>query len=165
MEGYDYSADGCYFVTMVTEHRRELFGRIHDGVMCLNADGSMVDGCICGLESRFNGLTVVNSVVMPNHVHIIMINRSRVSISEVMRQFKALTSHMYRKNTVCGAGQMYGRGLWQRSFYDVIIRNQRMFDFINNYVTINPARWQYDKINTNHNDVTDEICKEAGKLK
>ena len=102
---------------------------------------------------------------MPNHVHLIIFNNNGHNISEVMRQFKATTSRMYKKGMAKNGWKEYGLRLWQRSFFDIIIRNQRMFDYINNYVSINPERWAYDKINDGHGQRTDEIYKEINDLR
>lgn len=165
IKGYDYSDAGCYFITVVTEGRRELFGKVQEGRLHLNAAGRMVESCIGSLTERFNGLDISNSVVMPNHVHAILINGNNQNISEVMRQFKAITSRQYRKGVEAKGWAAFDMRLWQRSFYDVIIRNQRMFDFVNNYVTVNPERWIYDKMNEYHAANTDEIYIEINKIR
>ena len=165
MEGYDYSTVGYYFVTVVTEYRRELFGKVTDGRFLPNGAGTMITKCINGLEVRFKGLKVLNSVVMPNHVHAILFNNNELGIPEVMRQFKAVTSRLYHKGMATCGWRDCGIRLWQCSYYDVIIRNQRMFDFINNYITVNPERWMYDKMNEKHVDKVDEIYKTINILR
>ena len=165
MEGYDYSTVGYYFVTVVTVGRRELFGRVVGGRFLPKDAGAMVGRCINDLETRFKGLEVLNSAVMPNHVHAILFNNNGLGIPEVMRQFKAVTSRLYRKGMETCGWREYDMRLWQRSYYDVIIRNRRMFDFINNYITVNPERWMYDKMNEKHADVVDEIYKTINILR
>lgn len=150
---------------MVTEYRRELFGSIHHGKLCLNEAGCMVKECIDTLPARFHGLVISNSVVMPNHVHILLVNEEGTSVSEIMRQFKAVTSRMYNKGIETSNWPTFDIRLWQRSFYDVIIKNQRMYDFINDYITVNPERWIYDKMNQSHAKNTDEICNDLNKLR
>lgn len=165
LEGYDYSHDGCYFITVVTENRRELFGHIKDNKLCLNTAGCMVKECIDALPARFQRLEIPYSVVMPNHIHAIMVNQSSTNISEIMRQFKAVTARMYNKEMQDKRLPVLGQRLWQRSFYDIIIRNQRMFDYISNYILVNPERWIYDKMNGSHIDNADEIYKEIIKMR
>ncbi len=165
LRGYDYTITGCYFVTLVTEGRRELFGQIADGELRLNGAGKMIERCICELEVRFKGIEAINYVVMPNHVHAILFNDKEHSIPEIMRQFKAVTSRLYHKwMETCGWID-YDMRLWQRSYYDIIIKNRRMFDFINNYIAINPERWMYDKMNEKHTKEVDEIYKEINILR
>ena len=82
-----------------------------------------------------------------------------------MRQFKAVTSRMYNKGIETSNWPTFDIRLWQRSFYDVIIKNQRMYDFINDYITVNPERWIYDKMNQSHAKNTDEICNDLNKLR
>ena len=165
MKGHDYSAVGYYFLTIVTEGRLELFRHVSAGLFLPNEAGLMITQCINSLEARFNGLELLNSAVMPNHMHLIIFNNNGHNISEVMRQFKATTSRMYKKGMAKNGWKEYGLRLWQRSFFDIIIRNQRMFDYINNYVSINPERWAYDKINDGHGQRTDEIYKEINDLR
>lgn len=150
---------------MVTDNRRELFGHIRDGKLCLNETGHMVEECIDALPARFTGIEIPNRVVMPNHIHILLANKEEMNISEIMRQFKAVTSRTYRKRNEEKGLQMPGLRLWQRSFYDMIIRNRRMFDFIYEYITVNLERWIYDKMNQCHTKNTDEICNDLNKLR
>lgn len=163
--GYDYAAVGCYFVTVVTEGRRELFGHIADGQLMLNCAGKMVEECIADMETRFKGLEVLNSVVMPNHVHAILLNEKEHSIPEVMRQFKAVTSRLYHKKMETDRWKEVDIRLWQRSYYDIIIKKQRMFDFINEYIATNPERWTHDKMNEEHTTDVDEIYKAINILR
>lgn len=122
--GYDYAAVGCYFVTVVTEGRRELFEQITDGKLFLNDAGKMVERCIGELETRFKGLEVINKVVMPNHVHAVLFNDNEHYIPEVMRIFKAVTSRLYNKGMTNYGWIDYDMRLWQRSYYDIIIKKQ-----------------------------------------
>ena len=165
LEGYDYATVGCYFVTVVTENRRELFGYIADGQLMLNGAGKMVKECIADLETRFTGLEILNSVVMANHVHAILLNKKEHDIPEVMRQFKAITSRLYHKRMATDGWKGYDIRLWQRSYYDIIIKNERMFDFINEYIATNPERWTHDKMNEKHTTDVDEIYKTINILR
>ena len=152
-------------MTVVTEGRRELFGHIKDGQLHLNDAGLMVKECIDGLETRFKGLNVLNRVVMPNHVHAVLYNEKEQNIPEVMRQFKAKTSRLYHKKMETDGWTKFDTRLWQRSYYDVIIRNRRMFEFVNNYISVNPERWMHDKMNERHTADVDEIYKKINILR
>ena len=125
----------------------------------------MIKNCIDGISTRFAGVKVINNVVMPNHIHAVLYSNGSDNLSEVVRQPKAVTSRLYNKSIEKNGMQKSGKRLWQRSFYDAIIRNQQMFDFINNYISINPERWEYDKMNEKHLDKTDDINKEIDKLR
>lgn len=165
MKGYDYSAVGYYFITLVTDGRRELFGHIEHGKNILNAGGLMIDDCLKSLSAKFDGIEIINSVVMPNHVHFILFNNNSMFIPEIMRRFKAFTSHEYKKIMNEKAPVQFDFKLWQRSYYDVIIRNKRMLDFINSYINENPMRWHLDKLNGYCVGNGDEIYKRINLLR
>jgi len=73
LQGYDYSQAGAYFVTIVTWQRKMLFGEIADGIMVLNDFGKIVQWELLDLPKRFKYLELGAYVIMPNHVHFILI--------------------------------------------------------------------------------------------
>ena len=75
LQYYDYSQPGCYFVTICVQNRRNLLGKVSDGMMLLNEAGRMVDEVLNELEARYAGGNLAEYVVMPNHLHFIWINR------------------------------------------------------------------------------------------
>ena len=80
LKGYDYSQAGAYFVTMCTQHRECLFGEIVDGKMRLNEYGQIVQQCWMEIPQHYQNVQLDEYVVMPNHVHgIIIINEFDIS--------------------------------------------------------------------------------------
>jgi putative transposase len=73
LEGYDYAQAGCYFVTICTYRKQELFGFIKNEKMVLNVAGQMIDDSIIALSHHFRFITIDEYVVMPDHIHIIII--------------------------------------------------------------------------------------------
>lgn len=73
LQGYDYSMAGAYFVTICTQDRGCLFGDVVDGAMRLNEAGEMVATLWDGLAARFSGVGIDRFVVMPNHLHGILV--------------------------------------------------------------------------------------------
>ncbi len=145
---YDYSSPGFYFVTISTKNNYNYFGYIRNGIMCLNECGSLVWQQWRWLE-RYPYIDLDEFIVMPNHVHGILIikdfasgtDKSRFvrtkneeikikSLSELIGAFKSTSSKL-----------IHAHGLiefdWHRSFYDHIIENQRDLDRIRKYICYN----------------------------
>ncbi|MBQ4222348.1 MAG: transposase [Prevotella sp.] len=164
MEGYDYSSCAHYFVTIVVQDRICLFGEVVDEEMVLNEAGKAIDSALSGLQTRHHGCQVPIHVVMPNHIHFIFTNLSEISLSEVVRKFKSYTTHLYIDGVNNKGWQRFHSKLWQRNYYEHIIRNQRSYDFIANYINMNPLRWRMDNINPSHDMKCDEIMKHVKSL-
>lgn len=154
-----------YFLTVVTEKRRLLFGHIDDNEMTLSDVGKIVQEFMNDISKTFKGVEIVNSVIMPNHVHMILFNEKGVSVIEVMRYLKGVTAR--RCGILLKELKSWEKDfkLWQRSYYDVVIHNQHMLDYINNYINENPSRWNQDKMNHLSEDNKDEIMKDIKSLR
>lgn len=168
LKGYDYTQAGAYFVTIVTRERELLFGEVINGEMRLNAHGRVVESeWLRTAEVRPN-VELDAFVVMPNHLHGILIIRndaqSRVgasrhvgasqrlaptgpvagSLGAIMAQFKSIcTKRINRTRHTPGAP------VWQRNYYERIVRNERELNAIRQYIRHNPARWADDMENPN----------------
>ena len=166
LNGYDYAQPGSYFVTLVTQHRTCLFGDIINGESQLNDAGRLVQSVWIGLPVHYPGVVTDAFVVMPNHFHGIIIllgarpracpedNRGQpqgvaptMSLPDVVHRFKTLTTKRYADGVKqCGWTPFAGR-LWQRNYYEHIIRDEESFDRIRQYIADNPARWTFDREN------------------
>ncbi len=171
LKGYDYRQPGAYFVTICTHRREMLFGRVVNGVMQLNEYGRIVEWTWYDLPNHVANITLDAFVVMPNHVHgIIIINPPATvgagsepaptgepapteptnagagpkphGLPEIVRQFKTFSAR--RINDRRGTR---GVPVWQRNYYEHIIRNQRALNAIRRYIAENPARWDEDRDN------------------
>jgi len=161
---YDYAQPGAYFVTIVTEGRMELFGHIHNNIMCLNIPGGIVWQVWDDLPSHYNNVQLDAFVVMPNHVHGIIFltespdvgeglspsptddGRKTHGLPEIVGQLKSYSSrrtNQYRKTP--------GMTVWQRSFHDRIIRNDRELSATREYIAYNPLVWALDAENPANN--------------
>ena len=157
---FDYTTHGAYFIiTIVTHERRELFGRIVDDEMRLNAPGRIVaDEWERSGELRSN-VEIDASVVMPNHVHGIVFLMQHDegtlrsaptpgfgatvpgSLPIIVRNFKgAVTRRLRGEHALNGT-------LWQRNYHERVIRNERELQAIQQYIADNPRRWALDKEN------------------
>ncbi len=156
LAGYDYSRAGLYFVTICTQNKQCLFGAVDGGVMRLNDAGAMVRDQWLAMPERFPVLSPFDFVVMPNHMHMILALGAggtaeseatatrHPTVGDIVKAFKSLTAIAYLR----GIGEM-GRtkdshGLWQRNYYEHIIRNERNLTKIRNYIVTNPAKWDKD---------------------
>ena len=156
LKGYDYSRDGAYFVTICTKNRECLFGEIVNGSMLLTPFGEIVGACWDDLPCHYQHMELDAFVVMPNHIHGVIVladtvvgagfkpapTRKRHGLPEIIRAFKTFSSRR-----INGLRNAPGTSLWQRGYYEHIIRNENSLNDIRNYIQFNPAMWQWDREN------------------
>jgi len=148
LPNYDYSSDGLYFVTICTNNRFCLFGQIIDTKMHLSDTGKIADEV---WSTMFSFVEEETWIVMPNHLHgIITIDNQAIAASagkplgRMVGAFKTATTN--RANEIRATP---GALLWQRGFYEHIIRDDRSFANIVAYIEDNPFRWGNDPENPN----------------
>jgi REP-associated tyrosine transposase len=158
--GYDYSAAGCYFVTVCVLHKEMLLGRIDKGIVLLNDFGKIVERSWLELPHHFIGLRLDSFVVMSNHFHGLVIIESNelgtraglrpapTNLSEVVGGFKSFSSRRINE-----ARNSHGLQVWQRNYYDHIIRTDREYNLTRLYILANPFMWKYDPDNPAKNDM------------
>ena len=163
LKGYDYTQEGAYFVTVVTQNHSCLFGELAGETMCLNPAGKVVEECWQAIPDHFPHVELDAFVIMPNHVHGIIrivgakdfspvhpdpvspsdtsVFRSpKRTIGSVVRGFKIGVTKCFRSNTEI-------QNVWQRNYHDHIIRNEAALNRIRQYIAENPARWGEDDEN------------------
>ena len=134
MKHYDYSTPNYYFVTICTKDKRCIFGNPGQ----LNELGLIAQKIILEIPNHFPEVLVDKYVVMPNHVHAILIlQQQNALLSTVIGQYKAAVTKKAR--TVFPDIQ-----IWQTSFHDHVIRSQASYEKIWLYIEGNPAKWQED---------------------
>lgn len=144
LTGYDYSQSGAYFITICTHNRQCIFGDIVDGAMNLNELGNIVRSHWQELEKRHPNVEIDESIVMPNHLHGIIFLDERSSdrlksISEIIRGFKTFSARKINK--------FFGRKgtpVWQRNYYERIIRTEDESNNITKYIINNLINWDTD---------------------
>jgi len=143
LRGYDYSTAGAYFITIGTQHHAHLFGSVADGAICLSAAGAMIEQQWHALPARFPSVAPDAWVVMPNHVHAIVWLRgdSTVTLGAVIGAFKSLTTNAYSAGVDAQGWPPFDRRLWERDYYEHIVRNEQERARISTYIEQNPARW------------------------
>ena len=155
---FDYSTTGAYFVTICTEDRQEILSNIVGGdvpdapflgaKVKLSEYGIIADKYIKQLNEFYNDITVDRYVIMPNHIHIILLvfSDGASRTSPPTKQHSSVPQFVSTFKRFCN--KEYGCNIWQRSFYDHVIRDKRDFDEISKYIIENPMKWEFDKFNT-----------------
>ena len=165
LQNWDYTSDGRYYITICTKNRVSFLGKIEKGVMILNECGRIVEQCWYDLENHYHNLRLDAFVIMPNHIHGIMIidnsivvetglkpdvetglkpvstKISRHGIFEFVRAFKTYSSrHMNELD------HTPGKTRWQYRFHDHIIRDEFDYVRIKQYIQDNPLSWENDSL-------------------
>jgi len=165
LRDFDYSADGAYFVTICTQGRECLFGEIVDGAMVLNDPGIMVEKWWQDVFGHFPNVVLDEYTIMPNHFHGIVLLKHvgagfprpmstpenqggetpplrTPTLGQVVGYLKYQTTkqiNQMRDNP--------GVPVWQRNYYERIIRDEEELTAIREYIADNPAKWAEDKEN------------------
>jgi len=179
LQGYDYSQNGAYFITLCTHNRECLFGQIQNGQMILNEYGKMVEQCWNNLSNHYDNIELDAYVIMPNHFHGIILITDNVDNVDNVRAIRELPIHelpihelprqqqkqrqqqrrkmllpkivgRFKMNSAKQINQMRntpGISVWQRNYYEHIIRDEKSLENIRNYIINNPAKWQDDDYN------------------
>lgn len=145
LEGFDYSQESYYFVTICTRHHRPLLGTIRDGLMRLSPVGQIVEREWLAIPEYESSTHLDTWIVMPNHLHgIISLHEvehgSTRSLSSIIAGFKGRSTRNINR-----ALGWDGTSFWQRSFYDHVVRNDADLGRIREYISNNPARWEADR--------------------
>ena len=125
MQNFDYSSSGAYFITICTKDRKMLFAPV--GADSISA--RMVERTFLETIRQYDGVDSPIYVVMPNHFHaIITVSRadmeSAPTVSEIVQSFKRYSTVEYVKMVKDGILPPFDKQIWQRSFYDHVIRNR-----------------------------------------
>jgi putative transposase len=175
LKGYDYAQAGAYYLTIVAQNRECLFGKILDDEIELTEAGKMLEKWWYELPIKFPFIETDEFVIMPNHFHgIILINLAlhapatvgadqRVSpglgvcqdqgshidasLSEIVQWFKTMTTNAYIRGVKQLGWLPFDGKLWQRNYYEHIIRNEVDLERIRKYILNNPFSWKADDEN------------------
>jgi putative transposase len=159
LKGFDYSSEGLYFITICVQDRICLFGAVENGQMILNAAGQMVEAEWLKLPERFPNIELHEFVVMPNHFHGILeiVGRgggtatraaptaAAPTVGEMMGAFQSIVTVEYIRGVKNEGWPRFFQKLFQRDYWEHIIRNERAFTNISNYIKNNPAKWEEDR--------------------
>jgi len=148
LKEYDYTKAGAYFVTICLFQRECLCGCVIDGEMQLGESGLAVQDAWDDLPNHYSHVELDQFIVMPNHVHgIVLLDNSereseRHGLSEIVRAFKTFSAkriNKLRDNPGCS--------VWQRNFYERVIRTEQELSKAREYIVNNPLKWDLDREN------------------
>jgi len=219
LKGFDYSQEGLYFITLCTQYRKNLFGKIEHGEMILNEAGKMIREEWQALAQRFANIELHEYIVMPNHFHSILEitngdadvraslvlapvrgisppptsfsnrpvgdskkredleghlneqaqglpenpvgaplvgdqngnvgdqngNVGNPRLGDIVGAYKSITTVKYIENVKKNNWKRFSKKLWQRNYWEHIIRNHKEYQHISQYIINNPQKWQQDK--------------------
>lgn len=174
-KGFDYSAAGAYFVTVCVQGRECFFGKMVGGEMVMNAAGKMVQSTWETLPERFPHLALDECVVMPNHFHGILWivgaplvgapgqdiqkpihtradarragTRPAPTLGDIVGAFKSLSTNAYIEGVNNHGWPPFAGRLWQRNYYERVIRDEEEMRAARQYIRENPATWDIDAEN------------------
>ena len=149
---YDYRQNGAYFVTLCTYNRISLFGDI-------NFDGPLVGAHLCvrpnrpdlivtkwlkEIENKYNNVLIDTFVIMPDHIHFIILKtgaHTGAPLPEIIKWFKTQTTNDYINSVKSGLFPPFEKHIWQRNYFEHIIRNNQDLHETRKYIAENPIRW------------------------
>lgn len=137
LKNFEYNSAGAYFVTIVCRNRSHLFGQIIADKIIPTAIGSAVINSWEQLPVKYDRISTDAFVLMPNHLHAILWIQSGSdrTLSNIINFFKA------------GVTRNTGLKIWQRGYYDRVVRNENELMYIRKYIEENPLRWELDLLN------------------
>jgi REP element-mobilizing transposase RayT len=156
LKNWDYRNPGAYYVTICTKDRKYYFGDIIDEKMVLSPIGIIGDIMWHEIKNHASNVTLGEYIVMPNHVHGIIILRDRKNCVETGHTLSLqgdTTKNLSLSNIIGGyksavskhAHRLGYEFQWQERFWDHIIRDEKSFEKISEYIINNPVNWQADK--------------------
>ncbi len=164
---WDYSTTGFYFVTLCTLNHNNFFGKIINSKMELNQKGKITNDCLIQIPIHFKNVLIHESVIMPNHIHLLLeliqtnVNlvetrdraslhieyqsyhfhriaiRSNQTIPKIINQFKSSVKRQRNQQNLFFA--------WQPRYHDIIIKDQKQYFTIKNYIKNNVINWEKDR--------------------
>ena len=155
LEKFDYNSSGAYFITFCTFEKRmmlsHIVGAIHESPKtCLSERGKIVADVIEHLPERLH-VKVADYVIMPNHVHMMLIvpNEPKRAIHESPLHRRSVVSKVVgyiKMNASKTIRKTYGdETVWQRNYYDHIVRGEEDYQKIMKYIAENPSAWETDR--------------------
>jgi putative transposase len=151
LQDYDYSNAGAYFITVCTYHKIETLGHITADRIVQSKEGEIVATVWRSIPDRFPGVDLDEYMLMPNHIHgIIMLPDRYVqygstatgnpSLGKIIAYFKYLSTKLINQYR-----NQIGERMWQRNYYEHVIRDEHDLSTIREYIQNNPRRWTIDR--------------------
>jgi putative transposase len=173
LKHYDYANAGLYFLTICVHHRLSIFGKIDNGVMVYNDAGRMIERWYLELENKFKTIRCHDWVVMPNHFHCIVEiadndlgehrgrhiglplhnHPIRPKLGEIVQWFKTMTTNAYIRGVKEDDWQPFEKKMWQRNYWEHIIRNETSYLKLIEYIQNNPQKWELDALHPDNMEI------------
>jgi putative transposase len=161
LRGYDYTQPGWYFVTICVQDRACVLGSVCNGKMDLNDAGRMIEATWAEMPLHYPRVRLDQAIVMPNHLHGVIVLEDAaatgdgrpqgaaptLSLPDIVDRFKTLTTRLYIDAVRRHGWQPFAGRLWQRSYYDHVIRDEHALSQIRDYIVNNPIKWEMDPDN------------------
>jgi putative transposase len=176
LKDYDYAQQGAYYLTICIHERRFCLGEVEAGQVRLSDAGQMVNSWWVELAEKFKGIELDYYVVMPNHIHGIVViggdgvgadlgvrpreewqikrgqtQRSAPTLGEMVQWFKTMSTNDYIRNVKTGSFPRFNKYFWQRNYYEHVIRNDEDLNRAREYIQLNPLKWEEDDLNPQRN--------------
>jgi len=172
LKWYDYSMPGLYFITICVHDRQCLFGIIENCKMVLNDAGGIADKYWMDIPKHFPNAMLRNHVIMPNHIHGIieltagvenfqpLQSPTQSSLYDGVENFQPLRNEFQKiiPHSICSIVRGFkigvtkwfrdnkdSRVIWQRNYYEHIIRDEKSYERITEYIINNPLNWMEDE--------------------
>jgi putative transposase len=168
LKGYDYSQNGAYFITLCVQDRNPIFGRIVNGEMQLNEFGAIARDEWQKTADMRKNIEMDEFIVMPNHFHGIIVIDDGINgtgtlqraptaptreqfgkptsntIPTIIRGFKAAVTKQINTIQINAGVYNMPERIWQKNYYEHVIRNETSLNKIREYIMSNPLNWKED---------------------
>ena len=161
LKEYDYSQSGYYYVTICTQNHEYIFGEVENNGMVLSQCGHIAKESWLDLPSHHKNIQLDEFVIMPNHLHgIIIINNPVGNWPACSANNLSIIIGLYKSTVTKQINRIINNGFsWQKSFYDHIIRTGESLNNIREYIANNPLNW-----NTDENNLLNKVTEQAGQF-
>ena len=134
---YDYSQEGIYFITICCKNRGNILGNINEAKVELNQFGQILHKELISFNTRYSNSNILKYVVMPDHIHFVIQLKSNntKTIGDIIKTYKSITNKKINK--------IISMEVWQRNYYEHIVRNEKELYNIYEYIENNPINWKY----------------------
>lgn len=146
LANYDYSQNGAYFITICVKDKEPILSEIsktdliNPAKIKLSKIGIIIKDAIIKIPEHYNGVFIDNYVIMPNHIHLIIRIQNDsgriISVPTIIGSMKRFVS------------KKVSTSIWQKSFYDHIIRDETDYLTKWKYIDDNPEKWEKDELYT-----------------
>ncbi len=151
LKNYDYSQNGCYFVTICVKDKKHLLGTVNVGrdayippQTSLSQIGRVAEKYILNIEKVYENIKVENYVIMPNHIHLLLMFDSSLRDGGGMKASRP-TLHTVVRSLKTMVTKEIGESIWQASYYDRVIDSVEGYEEVWEYIEENPHKWIINK--------------------